>query len=140
MLIDEIKAENLAALKEKDNSKRAIFSVIINKYMLATIEAKSSDKEAGDETLVQIIQKTIRELEEEAQNYKRIGNQKEYENIEKQKSFLEKYLPEMLSEEEIKNIILTLEDKSIPSVMRHFKTNYNGKCDMRLVSDVLKNI
>ena len=46
-------------------------------------------------------------------------------------------------QEKITNIserIDTLEDKTVPSVMRHFKTNYNGKCDMKTVSTVLKNI
>ena len=46
----------------------------------------------------------------------------------------------MLSPEEIKNIILALEDKSIPVVMKHFKANYNGQCDMRLVQEVLKSL
>jgi uncharacterized protein YqeY len=79
-------------------------------------------------------------LEEEKENYARVNNSDEVNNIEYQKSLLEKYLPQMLSEEEIKNIILTLEDKTVPSVMRHFKTNYNGKCDMKVVSQVLKNM
>ena len=46
----------------------------------------------------------------------------------------------MMSAEEIKNVILSLDDKSIPAVMRHFKANFAGKCDMRLVSEVLKEI
>ena len=46
----------------------------------------------------------------------------------------------MLDEEEIKNIILSLEDKSMPAVMKHFKAEYAGKVDMRLVGAVLKTI
>ena len=46
----------------------------------------------------------------------------------------------MLEEAEIKNIILSLDDKSIPSVMKHFKQNYLGKVDMSLVSKTLKEI
>ena len=64
----------------------------------------------------------------------------EVETIEYEKSLIEKYLPAMLSEEEIKAIIEGLEDKTVPSVMRHFKTNYNGKCDMKVVSNVLKSL
>ena len=45
-----------------------------------------------------------------------------------------------MSEEEIKNIILSLEDRSIPSIMKHFKQNYAGKCDMGLVNKVLKSL
>ena len=33
-----------------------------------------------------------------------------------------------------------IRDKSISSVMKHFKLNYNGKCDMALVNKVLKSL
>lgn len=46
----------------------------------------------------------------------------------------------MLSEDEIRQEILKLEDKSIPSVMKHFKTNFVGKVDMGLVSKVARSI
>ena len=47
----------------------------------------------------------------------------------------------MLSEEKIKDIILNeVGDTSIPAVMKHFKANYAGKCDMGLVQKVLKSI
>ena len=44
----------------------------------------------------------------------------------------------MLSREEIKSIIDSLEDKSVPTVMKHFKANFNGQVDMRLVQEILK--
>ena len=47
-------------------------------------------------------------------------------------------MPKLLTAEEIKAIIDSLEDKSMPSVMKHFKANYNGKCDMKMVSDIAK--
>ena len=46
----------------------------------------------------------------------------------------------MMSEDEIKNIILSLEDKSIPNVMKHFKANYAGKVDMGLVNKIARSI
>ena len=46
----------------------------------------------------------------------------------------------MLSEEKIKEIILGLEDKNIGSVMKFFKQEYNGKCDMNTVRNVLANL
>ena len=47
-------------------------------------------------------------------------------------------MPKMLSEEEISAVISGLDDKSVPAVMRYFKSEYAGKCDMRTVSEVLK--
>lgn len=46
----------------------------------------------------------------------------------------------MMTAEEIKAEILTLDDKSVPSVMKHFKANFAGKCDMREVQAVLKSL
>jgi len=140
MIIEEIKSANVQAMKDKDQKARAIYSVIMNKHLMATVDARTNGKEVGDAEMVKIIQKTIKELEEERDNYAKVGNAEEVETINYEKSLLEKYLPQMLSEEEIRNIISTLEDKTVPSVMRHFKTNYNGKCDMKTVSDVLKNM
>lgn len=140
MIIEEIKKANVQAMKDKDGLARAIYSVIMNKHLMATVDARTSGKEVEDADMVRIIQKTIKELEEERDNYARVGNEEEVKNIEYQKSLVEKYLPKLLSEEEIKAIIMTLEDKTVPSVMRYFKTNYNGKCDMKVVSNVLKSL
>ena len=58
--------------------------------------------------------------------------------LARQKSILEAYLPKQLTEEEIRKIISSLEDKSIPSVMKHFKANYQGMVDNSLVSKIAK--
>ena len=138
MLIDEIKKDNVQAMKDKNTLARAIYGVVMNKVLLANIEAKKDGKELADTDVVQILQKTIKELTEEKENYVKAGNMAEAENIEKQKEILTKYLPQMLSEEEIKAIIDTMEDKSIPSVMKHFKANYAGKVDMSLVNKIAR--
>ena len=138
MIIDEIKKDNVQAMKDKNTLARAIYGVVMNKVLLAGIEAKKDGKELADTDVVQILQKTIKELTEERENYIKAGNTAEAENIEKQKEILTKYLPQMLSEEEIKNIINAMEDKSIPSVMKHFKANYAGKVDMGLVNKIAR--
>lgn len=140
MIIDEIKKANIEALKSRNQNLRSIYSVLINKHMQATVNARANNTEVTDVDIIKIIQKTIKELDEEAENYKKVGNMEEYNNIGLQKQAIEKYLPSMLSAEEIKKIIMTLDDKTVPSVMRHFKTNYNGKCEMKTVSEVLKTL
>lgn len=140
MLIDEIKKENILALKEKNNNKRAVLSVIINKYMIEGYEAKANNKELNDDDLIRIIIKQSKELEEEKESYLNANRIDSAKDIEEQISYIEKYIPKKLTEEEIKKIIETLEDKSIPSIMKHFKTNYNNKVDMALVNKVAKSL
>ena len=140
MIIDEIKKANIQAIKDKDTVARSIYSVLLNKFMLENIKKREVGAEMTDPDCIQILQKSIKELTDECENYKRVNNTEEVENIQKQIKIVETYLPQMMSQEEIKNVILAMDDKSIPSVMRHFKANYAGKCDMRLVQEVLKNL
>ena len=138
MIIDEIKKDNVQAMKDKNTLARAIYGVVMNKVLLAQIEAKKDGKELVDADVVQILQKTIKELTEEKENYIKAGNNNEAENIDAQKKIIEKYLPQMMSEAEIKAEINKLEDKSIPSVMKHFKANFAGKVDMSLVNKIAR--
>lgn len=140
MIIDDIKKANIQALKDKNKPARDIYSIIMNKHLLASVECRTTGKEMTDADMVKIITKTIKELAEEEENYKKVGNEEKANTISQQKSILEIYLPKLLSETEIKAIIEKLEDKSVPAVMKHFKINYNGKCDMKTVSDVLKSL
>lgn len=140
MIIDEIKKANIQAMKDKNKVARDIYSIIMNKHMLATVESRATGKALTDADMVKIITKTIKELTEEEENYRKANHAEKADEIAKQKEILEVYLPKMLTEAEIKDIISKLEDKSVPAVMKHFKTNYNGTCDMKMVSDVLKTL
>ena len=138
MLIDEIKKDNVQAMKDHDSVARAIFGVVMNKVLLNSIELKKDGKEQADSDVVQIIQKTIKELTEERESYLKVKNETEAGNIAKQIEIISKYLPKMMTEDEIRAVINSLEDKSIPSVMKHFKANYAGKVDMSLVSKIAR--
>ena len=140
MIIDEIKKANMQALKEHNDALRTGYSMLMNKYMLAGIELKAQGKEIGDTEMIQLIQKSIKELDEEKEIYAKAGRAESVKSIEVQQEALKAYLPQMMSKEEIKAEILKLEDKSIGSVMKHFKINFAGKCDMRDVQEVLKTL
>lgn len=137
MILDEIKSANVQALKDKDNIARSIYSVILNKAKLFEISKRETGQKFEDDDIIPILQKTIKELQEEKANYEKVGNEQEASNIERQIQICQKYLPKMLSEQEIYDIIAKMEDKSIPNVMKTFKTQYDKKCDMALVRQVL---
>lgn len=138
MLIDELSKANIEALKARDQVARAIYSVLLSKYKALDIELKAQGKEITDADMVKLITKTIKELDEEKLSYEKAGRTEEVQNIMAQGALIEKYLPKLMSEEDIKKIIDSLQDKSIPSVMKHFKTNYDGQVDMSLVSKIAR--
>lgn len=138
MLIDEIKKANIQAMKDKDADARSVYSVVINKYNNLAIELKAEGKEPNDTNMISVIQKTVKELEEELVGWVKLGRQEKIDSIQYQKTLINNYLPKQLSKDEIKTIIDSLEDKSIPSVMKHFKTNYAGQVDMGLVNKIAR--
>lgn len=140
MLIDQIKAANIEALKTKDVVARGVLSVVMNKYKLQEVELKAAGKEIGDKELLAIIQKTLKELADEKEGYLKVNNQERVASISHQEEVIKAYLPKQLSKEEIIAEIDKLEDKSLPSVMKHFKTNFAGKVDMSLVSQIARGL
>lgn len=140
MLIDEIKKANMQALKDKDKATRAALSTVINKYMLLNVENKAKGKETTDADVISILQKSVKELEEEKNMFVKAARQDKIDEMNIQINAVKKYLPEMMSEDEIRKIISRLEDKSVKSVMAYFKENYAGKVEMAKVSQVLRSL
>ena len=138
MIYEEIKKQNLIAMKERNSDARAIYTVLIGKIDLLKISKREKGEELTDADCVSVIQKTLKELEDEKANFIKVNNNSKVESINKQIEYAKAFLPKMLTEEEIINIISSLEDKSIPSVMKYFKQNYAGKCDMGIVNRFIK--
>lgn len=140
MILEEINKANIQAFKEKNALVKDIISVIKSRAKLLEVEKRTKNEQVTDADMANLIQKLIKELAEAIENYKKVNNLTEVENIEKQIDFCKGFLPKTLDKEEIKNIILSLDDKTIPAVMKHFKANYAGSVDMREVQEVLKSI
>ncbi|MCI5745093.1 MAG: GatB/YqeY domain-containing protein [Erysipelotrichaceae bacterium] len=140
MLYDTLKKDNLMALKEHDNNKRNILGVVITNATLLLTEKRSRNEELTDNDVQLIISKAIKSVEEEAQAFKMANREEKYLDLMKQKEILSAYLPKMLSKEEIIAEINKLTDHSIPTIMKHFKSNFMGKVDMGLVNQIAKQL
>ncbi len=140
MIIEELQKANIEALKTKNKAARAVLSVVINRYKLEAIEMNTNGKEITDKEMTRIISKVLKELDEEKEGYKKVNRIDDVNNIDLQIDVISKYLPKLLSEEEIRSEISKLEDKSIPNVMKHFKTNFDGQVDMGLVNKIARTL
>ena len=138
MTLDEFKKEKIEAMKQKDKDKVSALNVIITKIMALTIERRASGLEVTEGDIDSLLQKAEKELTEEREGFIKAGREENVVSLTNQIEVIKKYLPKLLSEDEIKEIISTLEDKSMPSIMKHFKQNYQGKVDMRVVSALAK--
>lgn len=138
MLIEDIKKANIAALKAHDQDSRASLSIVISRYQ--EIKTNGSGKEPTDVEVVKIVQKLLKELDEEKDSYLKAGRAESAAAIDKQKAALAPFLPKLLSEEEVRKIYAGLADKTMPAVMKYFKANYDGQVDMSLVSKIARGL
>ena len=136
MIFEQIKKDIITAMKERRLTDLSVFKMLSNEL---NKKAKDLRFEVLDDTnSVQIIQKFIKSLEEEKNAYSTAGRVEKAAELEAQINLVKVYLPKMMSEDEIRSEISKLEDKSIPSIMKYFKTNFTGIVDMGLVSKIAR--
>lgn len=140
MLEQDIKAARIEAMKQHDKVVSGVYSVVLNKIMLAGIEKRAKGGELTEADIVGILQKTEKELYDERDGFVKANRPEKVAELDRQVEAVKRFIPAMMSEDEIKSVIEALPDKSIGAVMKHFKSEYAGKCDMKLVGEVLKKL
>lgn len=137
-LID-LKKAKMQALKEHDSNKQNVLGVLIGAYQKAEIDKRAKNEEMSDADMVSLLNKTLKELEDEKTMYASANQLDDVKNLDYQIGIVKTYMPTMMSEDDIKKVIDGLADKSIKGIMIAFKTKYAGKADMGLVSKVAKS-
>ncbi len=140
MTLEQFKKEKISAMKERNAMAVSAYNAIISKLMLLTIENKANGTELSEENVLACVKKVEKELVEEMEGYLKGGREDSANEIKAQLEVVRKYIPQMMSAEQIKEEILKLDDKSVPNVMRYFKTNFSGKAELKTVSEVLKTL
>ncbi len=138
MTLEQFKKEKIEAMKARNSDAVSALNVLISKIMNLTIERRAENKEVLESDIDSLIKKVEKELIEEKEGFEKAGRMENVASLNGQIECIKKYLPKMLSQDEIRSIIASIEDKSMPNVMKYFKLNYNGKVDMREVSTIIK--
>ncbi len=127
-------------MKARDTQAVIALNTAISRLMLLQIEKRATGEELTESDVLSVLKKTEKDLTEECEAFAVAKREETVKEIKKQIEVIKQFLPKTMSEQEIKNIILQLPDKSVPAVMKKFKTEYNGLVDMKTVSDVLKSL
>jgi uncharacterized protein YqeY len=108
-LRDKIKNDLKDAMKSGDNITRGVLRMLNSDIKNAEIDLK---KELADDDIVKIIKRNIKSRRDSIEQYKK-GNREDLAvQEEKELKILEKYMPEQMSEEEIRKIVIDIVKKS----------------------------
>ena len=146
-IVDKIDKSLTDALKNKDQDRTLTLRSIISQKKQKEIEKRTQDKKnITDEDMILILNKMVKQRRESIELYKQGGRQDLVDKETKELKIIQEYLPEQLSEEEIKEIceqaINNLKASSLKDmgkVMGIIKSKYKGTVDLSIAGKILKD-
>ena len=141
-LIDQVRSEMMAAMKEKNTVKKEALSAL-----LAALKSKAIDKRSDltPEEEIAVVQREVKQLKE-TMDTAPAGYEAVVEECKKKLEFYTVYLPKQMDEEEIKATIKSVLDalgieaptaKEKGIIMKNLMPLTKGKADGKLVNDIL---
>lgn len=132
----------VSAMKAKEKEKLAVLRMVKGAMQLEEINKK---KELADDEVIAVIAKQIKTRRESIVEFQKGNRSDLVEQTEREIAILEAYMPEQLSEEEIKKTIeeaIAKVGATVPSdmgkVMGVLTPQLRGKADMSAVSKLVK--
>ena len=146
-LKEKIKSDLKDAMKSGDNVARGVLRLLSSDIKNEEISLK---KELVDDGVLKIIRKDIKRHKESIEQYKTGGRKDLAEQEEKEQEILEKYMPEQMSEDEIRKIVASIIKKLevtdvsdfgkvTGAVMREIKGIVDGNVVSKIVREELGN-
>ena len=129
-------------MKKGDREKTTTLRMAISEIKKEEIEKKS---DLNDQEVTSILQKMIKQRKDSSNQFSSAGRDELAQKEEREIETLTEFLPEQLGEEEIKELvtkaIINLKAETpqdIGKVMGSLKSDLQGKADMSLVSQLVK--
>ncbi|MBQ9048454.1 MAG: GatB/YqeY domain-containing protein [Solobacterium sp.] len=143
-LLTQLRKENMQAMKDKDNLKKGVLSLLIAAIALGEKEGKKVFTKEEELVYVQKELKQTRETLAETPE----SRPELIEETKAKIALLESYLPAQLSEDEIRDVITKILQeeglepvkKNTGTVMKRIMAEYKGQTDGKTVNKVLSGV
>ncbi len=141
-----LKQELMQELKDAMQNKDTLRKDTITMLRAAILQVEKDNlKELTEVEMQAIVAKEVKKRKESIPDYVKGGREDIVETLNKEIEVLSKYLPEQLTEEEIKKLVEeavlstgALSMKDMGKVMGALREKTQGKADGKLVSDLVK--
>lgn len=145
-LQDQINNDIKEAMKAKDTVKLTALRAVKSQLLLAATE-KGADGETSEEAGMKMLQKLVKQRKDSAALYVEQGRQDLADPELAEAAIIEKYLPEQMSEEELKPILQGIIDQvgasgpqDMGKVMGMASKQLTGKADGKTISTVVRGL
>ena len=145
MLYDKISKDMIEAMKAHDKDTVSTLRLLKSAIDLYLINNKMDRHDASDEVVIEVVSKQVKTHKESIEEFKKGNRQDLIDGLNKEIELLSKYLPEQLSEDEIRNEIDKVFDKVKPTsikdmglIMKELTPIFKGKADMKFVNTIVR--
>jgi len=145
-LIQKIDADIKKAMLAKEKDKLEALRAVKNAILVQRTEKGASEK-MDEQTELKILQKLVKQRKESAEIYHEKGRTEMAEQEMQQADVIQQYLPEQMSEDQIKEKIKQIVDQTGASTMKDMgkvmgvaSKQLAGKADNKIISKIVKEI
>lgn len=146
MLRDQIKAEQILAMKAGDKDRTAALRSIMAKIKDRDIELRTKGPVADDNAMViETLQKMAKQRRESITMFQDGGRTELAEQEQSELAVIEEFLPQQLSDDETRAAIAAIKTelgaesiKDMGKVMAELKTRHGAELDMSKASSLVK--
>jgi len=128
MLYNQIKSARIAALKSGDKATASILVTLLGEL------SRLDSKEPSDAQVVGVIQKMLKGIDE-------VQKIRPSEELTQEAATLKAYLPQTLTDDELKSIIAEARSNGITvlgDLMKHLKDHYAGRYDGKVAAGLCR--
>lgn len=141
-LKDQLMSDLKAAMKEKDAVKKAAVTMLRAAVKQIEVDQRV---ELGDDEIIDIVAKQIKQKKGAIEEFRKGEREDLVAEAQAEIDFLTTYLPEQMSEDEVKALVeSTISElgassmKDMGKVMGAMKEKTKGRADSKIVSDLVK--
>ncbi len=141
-LREELKQSMLA----KDELKTSVLRLLLSALNYYEIQKGGAGYEASEEDVLTVIQKEAKQRNDSIEQFRNAGRQDLVDKEQKELELLQAYLPEQMSEDEVKSIVeQTITETGATSMqdmgklMGALNGKLKGKADMGMISGIVKS-
>lgn len=143
MLKEELKKNEIAAMKARDKQKVSVLRLVNAEIKAYEVNER---KDATDEVVIKIIEKQIKQLKETLQYSIQLNDEAKIEEGNFAITLLTPYLPAQLSDEEVLEMLKDIISKGnygpadMGKIMKEIMPMVNGKFDRSKINPMVKDI
>ena len=145
-LVDLLTEDMKAAMKDKEGGKKRLSVIRMVRSSLKNVEIEKKH-ELSDEEVLEVLSREVKKRKDSIDEYANLGRQDISDGLREEVEILMKYLPEQMSEEEIRSIVNQVVaavkptgPKDMGKVMGKLMPMVKGKADGKLVNQIVKEI